>query len=104
MFAGEWEARQGMIEAGVSPRRGVMAVSARRRNSGLLVIRIGGAVVILHVARCAILTGEVVVPIYVALRTWQSCVRPGEGESHNRVIKACGLPSRCAVASLATFG
>ena len=55
VLSSEWKTRQGMVELCVTPIRGVVAGLARRRNSSLLVIRIGCAVVILHVTRGAIL-------------------------------------------------
>lgn len=76
-----------------------MASRAGRGNTGLLVIGIVGAVVILDVAGGAILGSEVVISVGVALRALQSGVCSGQRKPHQAVIKGCRLPGAGAVAT-----
>jgi len=104
VFTSQREAGSGMIEAGIPPRRSIVASLARGWDAGLLVIWIGRAVVLRHVARCAILSIQVVIPVDMALRALQSGVRTGQRKSHQAVIKSCRLPGLGAVAGLAGLG
>jgi hypothetical protein len=67
--AGERETSAGMIERGAGPRGRVVAALTGLRKLRLHVIGIGSALVILHVAGHAGGSGDVVVAVYVALRT-----------------------------------
>lgn len=80
-----------------------MAGCTGRRDASLLVVRIGRAVVILHVARGTVRVGQIEVSVDVALRTLQSGVRSSQRESHQAVIKTGRLPGAGAVASLASL-
>jgi len=104
VLAREREASGGVIEGGVGPRGRVVASCAGGGNAGLLVVRIVRPVVILHVAGSAILGGEVVISVGVALRALQSGMGSGQRESHQVVIKRCRLPGAGAVARLAGLG
>ena len=78
-----------------------MASGTGRGNAGLGVIRIGGAVVVLHVARGTVRAGQIEVSVEVALRTLQRGVCPGQRKSHQAVIESRRLPGAGRVASLA---
>lgn len=67
-------------------------------------VGIGRPVVVLHVAGRARATGQVVVPVDVALCTWQRGVRSGQGEAGASVIKSGIAPGSCVVAGLAVGG
>lgn len=81
-----------------------MASATGSRHAGLLVIRIGGAVVILHMAGRAIRSGEVELPISVALRALQGGMRAGERKTNKIMIETCWLPSARGVTGLACLG
>lgn len=68
MRPGQGETGFRVIKDRIGPRRGVVARITSCRKPGLLVIRIGGAVVILHVAGGAGAASQVVVPVNVTLR------------------------------------
>ena len=85
---GQWEPSVVVIEAGISPRGGVVANLAGRRDPGLLVIRIGRAVVVLGMTGHAGGIFEVVIAVDVALRTRRGRMFPGQRESGRRVIEA----------------
>jgi hypothetical protein len=82
------EARSGVVEGRIAPRRRVVARGTSGRNARLGVIRIGCALIVLHVARSAIGTAQVVVVVGVALRTLQCRMCSRQGKSYERVIKA----------------
>lgn len=82
-----------MIEGGVRPRRCAVAAFASLRHSGLHVVRVGGALVVLQMARDASGVGQVVIPIDVTLRTLQRKVRPTQREARLAVIE-CGIRPR----------
>jgi len=100
MRTSEWEPGVGMVEAGICPRSGVVAGGACGRDASLRVIRIGCALVILHVARSTVRVGQIKVSVDMALRTLQSGVCSRQRESHQAVIKTRRLPGAGAVASL----
>ncbi len=64
-------------------------------------VRVGRALVILHVARNTIRAAQVVVSIAVALRALQGRVCSGERKSHQRVIERSRRPGGRGVAGLA---
>ena len=66
--AGQWESCCGVIERRSIPRGGAVAGIACLRESGLYVIRIRGALVILQVARRTRSRGQTVISIHVTLR------------------------------------
>lgn len=77
-----------------------MASCTGCRDAGRFVVWIVRAVVILHVARGTFCTGEIEIPVDVALRTLQSGVCAGQRKSHQAVIESRGLPRAGSVASL----
>lgn len=65
-------------------------------------VRIGGAVVIRHMAQIAGAAGQVVVVVDMALRALQVCMPVGQRETNRVVIETSRLPGRCVVAKLAS--
>src|SRR6185437_5533884 len=90
-----------VIKGGLQPRHGVVADGAVRGESRLRVVRVRGAVVVLHVALIARATGQVVVVVDVTLRTLQSRMSVCQRKSDRVVIEARRLPRAGAVAGLA---
>ena len=78
-----------------------MADRAIDRERGLDVVRIGGRVVVRHVAQIAGATRKVVVAIYVALAALQVRVTIGQWESGCSVIEGGLQPRHGVVAGLA---
>ena len=87
MRSGERESRGRVIEARISPGRGVVAALARLWYSGLHMVGIGRALKVLQVARHAGGVGQVVISVDVALRALQRDVRPGQREAGLAVIE-----------------
>lgn len=87
MRARQGEARVGMIEGRAAPGGGVVTLLAGLRKRRLHVIRVGGALKVLEVARYAGGIGQVVVPIDVALRTGSVDVGSGEWKPGFGVVK-----------------
>ena len=77
-----------------------MASCTGRRDAGRFVVWIGCAVVILHVARGAVCTGEIEVSVDMALRALQRGVCARQWKSHQAVIESRRLPRVGRVASL----
>ena len=100
----KWEPSVGVVKARVGPRGRVVASGTGRRNTGLLVVRIRGAVVVLHVARSAVGTRQIEVSVEVALRTLQRGVCACQRKSHQAVIESRRLPRVGSVASLTGLG
>ena len=94
-----------VIERGLRPRRGVVALLARLREARGHVVRIGGALEILQVAVHArrICAGQAVVVIDVALRALQRDMGAREGESRSGVIEVSSGPGSRVVALLASL-
>ena len=74
---GQWEAGSRVIEAGISPGRGVVTALASLRYSRLHVVGIGRALKVLQVTRHAAGIGQVVISVDVTLGALQRDVRPG---------------------------
>ena len=68
MCPGQWEARLAVVERSIGPRCGGVATFAGLRHTRLHVIRVGGCLVVLEVARRASSDGQVKVPVHMALR------------------------------------
>jgi len=81
VFPGESEAGGGVIELSTSPGICVMAVLTSGGDSGLLVIGVGRALIILQVARHARRIGDVVIAVDVALRAGGLRVLPNQRET-----------------------
>ncbi len=92
VLAGQGECSVAVIERRRDPGRGVVAHFALLRESRLDVIRAGGAVEILQVAGSTGGAVQAVIAVYVALRTLQRDVRPGQRETRSRVIESWRLP------------
>lgn len=99
--SGQRESCARVIECRVPPRCGVVARGTSGGNSRLRMVRVGRALVVLHVARSAVRTTQVEIPVGVALRTLQRGVRPSQSESNQRVIERSRLPCGGVVAALA---
>jgi hypothetical protein len=95
------ESRAGMVESGSGPGSRAVTALASLRERSLHMVRIGGALVVLHVAGDAGCSGQVVIAIHMTLRALQRGVRAGEREAHRVVVKRCRLPRRSAMAGLA---
>ena len=80
-----------------------MASCTGRRNTGLLVVRIGCAVVVLGVARGTIRAGQIKVSVEVALRTLKRGVCARQRKSHQAVVKSRRLPRVGRVATLTSL-
>ncbi len=104
MQAGQWEAGGGVVEGGVGPRYGIVALLARRGES-LVRNRRGRVVEVRLVAADAGRIRNVVVVVDVAIRTraWRNRVRTSQRESRFRVIERGGLPTASVVANLASL-
>ena len=79
-----------------------MAGVARGGESSRLVIRIVGIVVIVHVARAAGITVELVIAVYVALQAGQLEVRPGKRKARGGMIELATAPGICVMTVLAS--
>ena len=90
--ASQRETRGRVIESGIRPGRRAVAGFASLRHSSLHVVGIGGALVVLQVARDAGGVGQVVISIDVALRTLQRDVRACEREAGLSVIEGRVCP------------
>ena len=66
-------------------------------------IRIGRAVVILHVARTAGAAGQAVIVVCMTLSALQICVSSGERETNRIMVKIRWLPGGGVVTSLASL-
>ena len=84
------------------PVRGGVAALTGLRETRLDVVRVAGGLIVLQVARRTTRIGNAVVPVYVALRTLQGSVGPGQWKPGRRVIKGC-IPAGCCMASLASL-
>src|SRR6185437_17142952 len=91
-----------VVKGRLQPRHGVVADGAVRGESRLRVVRVRGAVVVLHVALIARATRQVVVVVDVTLRTLQSRVSVGQRKSNRVVIEARGLPRARVMTGLAS--
>ena len=76
-----------MIETRIPPVHRAVANLAGLRYSRLQMVRIGGVLVILQVAGHAILIGQFVVPIDMALRARRGGMRPSEREPGVGVVE-----------------
>ena len=81
-----------------------MAHRALRRNSRGHVVRIGRLLVVREVARGAIRTGQVEIPVLVALIALQIGVSPGQWKSNRVVVERRRRPRRSRVALLTGLG
>lgn len=90
--SGEGETRECMIEARVSPRSSIVANLAGLGYSGLYVIWIRGALVVLHVTGHARSIFQVVVPVDMALGTGCRHMFAGEREAGGGVIEGGVCP------------
>ena len=101
---GQSKAGRGVVELGISPGHGIVALLARR---GEPIVRHGcrRVVVIRLMTTNAGGIGDVVIVVDVAIRAsaWRDHVRTGQGESRIRVIECCGLPGRGVVTNLASL-
>ncbi len=105
MRASQREAGGRVIERRVTPRRRGVALLASLREIRLHVVRIGGALEILQMARYAsrVRAGQVVIAVHVALHALQRSMRAGQGEAGGRVIKRRITPRGRGVALLASL-
>jgi len=89
-----------VIESGARPGRGAVTLLTSLREAGLHVIGIGRSLEVFQVAAHAgrIRAGQVVVAIYVALRTLNAGMRPSQRETGGVVIKVRTHPRRGVVA------
>ena len=103
--SGQRESRGRVIEGGIAPRRGGVALLAGLREARSHVVRIGGALEIREVAADAsgVRRGQVVVAVHMALGALQTGVRASQRESRRRVIEARIPPVSCVVALLASL-
>ena len=94
----------GVIELGVGPLHGVVALLAGRRES-LMGHRSGGVIVVGLVATDARCNRDVVVVVGVTIGalTRRHHMRTGQRESRLGVIEGCGLPGRSVVARTASL-
>ena len=100
---GQREAGGRMVKRGVVPCRRRMALLAGGREAGLHVIRIGRAVEVLHVARCAIGRRSHELAVDMALRAGHAHVRASQRELRKGVvIEGRRIPRACAMAGLAS--
>ena len=99
------KSRNRVIKACALPRRGAVALLARLREVGGHVIRIAGPVVIVQVAADAGRVGDVVVVVYVAVRTlpWRHGMQSRQREGRLRVVELRWLPARRVMASFASL-
>jgi len=81
-----------------------VAHRALRRNSRGHVVRIGRLLVVREVARGAIRTGQVEIPVLVALIALQIGVSPGQWKSNRVVVERRRRPRRSRVALLTGLG
>ena len=100
--AGQREPGFGMIETRVRPRRSVVADSTGRGNTGLHMVGIGRALIVLHMARGAIGGSSCELAVDVAQGAGHGHVSARQREfAESIVIKRRGLPRGSAVAGLA---
>jgi len=92
-----------VIESGSIPVAGAVTGRAIRRESGSLVIRIGGCVVIRHMARGTGSTGQAVVAIHMASRAWHRGVEAGQRKAGGGVIPGGTAPRSRVMALLASL-
>ncbi len=104
MHARQDKAGSGVIELGVGPLHGVVALLAGRRESRMG-HRSGGVVVVGLVATDAGCNRDVVVVVDVAIGALarRHHMRTGQRESRLGVIEGCGLPGRSVVARTASL-
>lgn len=95
-----------MVKGCVGPRRCRVARLAIRRKAAQNVIRIRGALKVLHVAGGAggIRGGQIVVVVHMAGSTWHAHVRSRERKPRCAVVKVCLKPRIHPVARLAICG
>ena len=102
MSAGQREPCRGMIERSLCPRSRAVALLTSRRETRLNMIRIGGAVEVLDMARSAIGRRADKLAIDVALRAGHADVRTRQRELRKSiVIESRRIPRAGIVASLA---
>ena len=100
---GQRESRRGVVEGRSSPCRSRVALLAGRREARLDVVRIGGAIEVLHMARGAIGRRSDELPIDMALRTRHAHVRAGQREFRESVvIESRRIPRAGVMARLAS--
>lgn len=98
---GQCETGRCVIESCIRPGHSRVAGVAGLRKPGLGVIRIRRGLVILQVTGGAGAAVQSIVAVYVALRTGQRDVRPGQCESGGSVVESSASPGRGAMATLA---
>ncbi len=103
VLAGQGECSVAVVERRRNPGRGVVTHFTLLRESRLDVIRAGGAVEILHMAGSTGGAVQAVVAIYVALRTLQRDVCPGQRETRSRVIESCVCPGHGRMTGVASL-
>ena len=86
-----------MIELRGSPAARVMAILARRRETGCLMIRVAGVIVIGLMAEHTLRGRALILSIHVALRTGNTDVCAGQREVRLIVIKRRRAPTGCRV-------
>ena len=97
--AGQRETRSGVVEFSAHPLRRVVAQSAILREPRGLVIRTGGSIEIVQVARDAGRAGQVEIAVDVALGARRRGVDAGEGKSGGRMVERGACPLRGVVAA-----
>lgn len=66
-------------------------------------VGVSRALEVFQVASRACTAGQIVVPVYMALRTRQSCVGSGKSESRGRMVEGRIPPGRSVVAALTSL-
>ena len=103
MRAGQGKASGRVIERGIPPRGGGMALLASLRETRLYVIGIRGALKVLQMAAHAsrVRAGQVVVIVQVTLHALHGSMRASQGKASGRVVEVRSRPRRCIVTLLA---
>jgi len=102
MCAGQRKAGRRVIEGSTAPTRRAMARLTGQRETGLDVVRVGGLVVVRHVAGFAGRIVQRVVVVHVAGLAGDGHMCAGQRKAGRRVIEGSTAPTRRAVARLAS--
>ena len=101
--AGQREARVVMVEGGICPGSGAVALVARLREAGLHVVGVRRALKIFEVATDAgrVGAGQIVIVVHMAEQALHRGVRTRKGEAGYRMVKR-GVRPRGRVVALLT--
>src|SRR5262245_9301274 len=105
MRASQGKASGRVVEVRSRPRRCIVTLLARLRESRLHVIGIRGALEVLQMAAHAsrVRAGQVVVVVHVALHALRCCMSARQGETCGRVVERRSLPRGCSMTLLASL-